>query len=83
MMKFLQENQAMQNILTHTEKEFDRKAATKFKYESEILKNLQDCLLNDKAVESMADGIKKMRDISRKQVSLSLIATEVNESLLD
>lgn len=58
----------MQNILTHTEKDFDRKAAIKFKYESEILKNLQECLLNDKAVESMADGIKKMREISRKQV---------------
>lgn len=41
----------------------------KLKLESEILANLQDCLLNDKAVESMANGIKKMRDMSRKLVS--------------
>lgn len=58
----------MRNILKSTEKEYERKAEQKLKLENEILTNLQECLLNDKAVESMANGIKKMREMSRKQV---------------
>ncbi|XP_059059138.1 GRIP and coiled-coil domain-containing protein 2 [Achroia grisella] len=61
------ENQTMRNILKSTEKEYDRKMEHKLKLENEILANLQECLLNDKAVESMANGIKKMREMSRKQ----------------
>ncbi|XP_063380466.1 coiled-coil domain-containing protein 40 [Cydia fagiglandana] len=61
------ENKAMQNILTSTEKDYAHKAELKLKLETEILQNIQDCLLNDKAVEAMAKGIKKMREISRKQ----------------
>lgn len=60
----------MLNILKSTEKECDRKTEYKLKLENEILANLQECLLNDKAVESMANGIKKMREMSRKQVSI-------------
>ena len=59
----------MRNILKSTEKEIDRRTEQRLKLENEILTNLQDCLLNDKAVESMANGIKKMREMSRKQVS--------------
>lgn len=58
----------MQNILKSTAKEYERKIEQKLKLENEILANLQDCLLNDKAVESMANGIKKLREMSRKQV---------------
>lgn len=58
----------MRNILKTTSNELDRKVENKLKLENEILANIQDCLLNDKAVESMANGIKKMREISRKQV---------------
>ncbi|XP_063618256.1 coiled-coil domain-containing protein 40 [Cydia splendana] len=61
------ENKTMQNILTSTEKDYAHKAELKLKLETEILQNIQDCLLNDKAVEAMAKGIKKMREISRKQ----------------
>lgn len=60
----------MRNILKSTEKEFDRRAESKMKLENEILLNLQECLLNDKAVESMANGIRKMREMSRKQVMM-------------
>lgn len=59
----------MRNILKSTKKEYERKMELKLKLENEILKNLQECLLNDKAVESMANGIKKMREMSRKQVN--------------
>lgn len=59
----------MTNILRSTEKELQRKTELKMKLENEILANMQDCLLNDKAVESMANGIKKMREMSKKQVS--------------
>lgn len=58
----------MRNILKSTEKELDRRTEHRLKLENEILTNLQECLLNDKAVESMANGIKKMREMSRKQV---------------
>lgn len=58
----------MRNILTTTEKEYEHRVEHKLKLENEILDNLQECLLNDKAVESMAQGIKKMRDMSRKLV---------------
>ncbi|XP_063897908.1 coiled-coil domain-containing protein 40-like [Helicoverpa armigera] len=69
------ENQSMRNILKSTGKELDRKAEYKLKLENEILLNLQDCLLNDKAVESMANGIRKMREMSRKQ-EISLMSME-------
>ncbi|XP_035433308.2 coiled-coil domain-containing protein 40 [Spodoptera frugiperda] len=69
------ENQTMRNILKSTEKEFDRRAESKMKLENEILLNLQECLLNDKAVESMANGIRKMREMSRKQ-EISLMTME-------
>lgn len=62
----------MSNILKSTEKEIDRRTEQKLKLENEILTNLQECLLNDKAVESMANGIKKMREMSRKQVRINL-----------
>lgn len=62
----------MSNILKSTEKEIDRRTEQKLKLENEILTNLQECLLNDKAVESMANGIKKMREMSRKQVRVIL-----------
>lgn len=62
----------MSNILKSTEKEIDRRTEQKLKLENEILTNLQECLLNDKAVESMANGIKKMREMSRKQVRIAL-----------
>lgn len=62
----------MRNILKSTEKEIDRRTEQRLKLENEILTNLQDCLLNDKAVESMANGIKKMREMSRKQVSFKI-----------
>lgn len=52
-----------------TNKELDRKTECKLKLENEILLNLQECLLNDKAVESMANGIRKMREMTRKQVT--------------
>lgn len=58
----------MRNILITTEKEYEHRVEQKLKLENEILENLQECLLNDKAVESMAQGIKKMRDMSRKLV---------------
>lgn len=64
-----QENQTMKNILRTTEKDLQHKTELKLKLENEILSNLQECLLNDKAVEAMANGIKKMREMSRKQVS--------------
>ncbi|XP_046960067.1 coiled-coil domain-containing protein 40 [Vanessa cardui] len=69
------ENQTMSNILKSTEKEIDRRTEQKLKLENEILTNLQECLLNDKAVESMANGIKKMRELSRKQ-EISLMSME-------
>ncbi|XP_072932201.1 coiled-coil domain-containing protein 40 [Epargyreus clarus] len=69
------ENQTMRNILKSTEKEYDRRVEMKMKIENEILHNLQECLLNDKAVESMANGIKKMREMSRKQ-EISLMSME-------
>ncbi|CAH0701377.1 unnamed protein product [Spodoptera exigua] len=69
------ENQTMRNMLKSTEKELDRKAEYKLKLENEILSNLQECLLNDKAVESMANGIRKMREMSRKQ-EISLMSME-------
>ncbi|XP_013169583.1 PREDICTED: coiled-coil domain-containing protein 40-like [Papilio xuthus] len=61
------ENQTMKNILRTTEKDLQHKTELKLKLENEILSNLQECLLNDKAVEAMANGIKKMREMSRKQ----------------
>ncbi|XP_073944706.1 coiled-coil domain-containing protein 40-like [Choristoneura fumiferana] len=69
------ENQTIMNLLSSTEKDFDRKTEQRLKLENEILQNIQECLLNDKAVESMANGIKKMREISRKQ-ELALAAME-------
>lgn len=60
------------NILKSTTNEYERKTSKKLNLENEILANLQDCLLNDKAVESMANGIKKMREMSRKQVNFVL-----------
>ncbi|CAK1547011.1 unnamed protein product [Leptosia nina] len=69
------ENQTMRNILKSTEKEYDHRVEQKLKLENEILTNLQECLLNDKAVESMANGIKKMRELSRKQ-EIGLMAME-------
>ncbi|CAG9786322.1 unnamed protein product [Diatraea saccharalis] len=69
------ENQTMLNIFKSTCNEVDRKTEQKLKLENEILMNLQDCLLNDKAVESMANGIKKMRELSRKQ-EISLMSME-------
>lgn len=59
----------MSNILKSTENELHRRTEQKLKLENEILTNIQECLLNDKAVESMANGIKKMREMSRKQVT--------------
>ncbi|CAG9584554.1 unnamed protein product [Danaus chrysippus] len=69
------ENQTMQNILKSTAKEICRRNEQKVKLENEILTNLQECLLNDKAVESMANGIKKLREMSRKQ-EISLMSME-------
>ncbi|CAH1645684.1 unnamed protein product [Spodoptera littoralis] len=69
------ENQTMRNILKSTEKELDRRLEYKLKMENEILLNLQECLLNDKAVESMANGIRKMREVARKQ-EISLMSME-------
>uniref|UniRef100_A0A2A4JTB2 Coiled-coil domain-containing protein 39 n=1 Tax=Heliothis virescens TaxID=7102 RepID=A0A2A4JTB2_HELVI len=69
------ENQTTRNILKSTGKELERKAEYKLKLENEILLNLQDCLLNDKAVETMANGIRKMREMSRKQ-EISLMSME-------
>lgn len=63
----------MRNILKSTEKEYDHRMEQKLKLENEILTNLQECLLNDKAVESMANGIKKMRELSRKQVTVKYL----------
>ncbi|KAJ0177053.1 hypothetical protein K1T71_007062 [Dendrolimus kikuchii] len=78
------ENQTMRNILKSTEKEYDRKQELKLKLENEILKNLQECLLNDKAVESMANGIKKMREMSRKQeISLMTMENQHAKIMLD
>ncbi|XP_038212034.1 coiled-coil domain-containing protein 40 [Zerene cesonia] len=73
------ENQTMRNILKSTEKEYDHRIEQKLKLENEILTNLQECLLNDKAVESMANGIKKMREMSRKQ-EITLMAMENNHA---
>lgn len=64
----MQENQTLRNILQTTTKEWNRRVELKLKMENEILAHLQECLLNDKAVESMAKGIKRMRDMSRKLV---------------
>lgn len=72
-LNIFQENQAMMNILKGTEKEIHKRTEQKLKLENDILANLQDCLLNDKAVESMANGIKKMRELSRKQVRRYLL----------
>ncbi|KAL4709969.1 hypothetical protein ACJJTC_003932 [Scirpophaga incertulas] len=78
------ENQTMMNILKNTEKELDRKAQQKLNLENEILVNLQECLLNDKAVESMANGIKKMRELSRKhEVTLSTMENQHAKVMLD
>ncbi|XP_050670770.1 girdin isoform X2 [Leptidea sinapis] len=78
------ENQTMSNILTSSEKEYDRRMEHKMKLENEILVNLQDCLLNDKAVESMANGIKKMREMSRKQeISLMSMENQHAKMMLD
>ncbi|XP_045497397.1 coiled-coil domain-containing protein 40 [Colias croceus] len=73
------ENQTMRNILKSTEKEYDHRIEQKLRLENEILTNLQECLLNDKAVESMANGIKKMREMSRKQ-EINLMAMENNHA---
>lgn len=59
----------MTKILKSTQKELERKMEQKLKLENEILANMQDCLLNDKAVESMANGIRKMREMSKRQVT--------------
>ncbi|XP_041978695.1 myosin-16-like [Aricia agestis] len=75
------ENQTMANILKSTEKEIDRKNDIKLQLENEILTNLQECLLNDKAVEAMANGIKKMREMSRKQ-EIVLMTMENNHAKL-
>ncbi|XP_034830510.1 coiled-coil domain-containing protein 40 [Maniola hyperantus] len=69
------ENQAMRNILKTTENELQHRTEQKLKLENEILNNIQECLLNDKAVEAMANGIKKMREMSRKQ-EIALMAME-------
>ncbi|XP_039754155.1 coiled-coil domain-containing protein 40 [Pararge aegeria] len=69
------ENQTMSNILKSTENELARRTEQKLKLENDILTNIQECLLNDKAVESMANGIKKMREMSRKQ-EISLMSME-------
>ncbi|CAH0398019.1 unnamed protein product [Chilo suppressalis] len=73
------ENQTMLNILKSTSNEVDRKTEQKLRLENEILMNLQECLLNDKAVESMANGIKKMREMSRKQVQEITLMTMENQ----
>ncbi|KAI8420010.1 hypothetical protein MSG28_008608 [Choristoneura fumiferana] len=75
LIKMVIRNQTIMNLLSSTEKDFDRKTEQRLKLENEILQNIQECLLNDKAVESMANGIKKMREISRKQ-ELALAAME-------
>ncbi|CAK1595867.1 unnamed protein product [Parnassius mnemosyne] len=78
------ENQTMKNILKSTVKEYQRKEEQKLKLENEILTNLQECLLNDKAVESMANGIKKMREMSRKQeISLTAMENQHAKMVLD
>ncbi|XP_050346448.1 coiled-coil domain-containing protein 40 [Nymphalis io] len=78
------ENQTMSNILKSIEKEIDRRTEQKLKLENEILTNLQECLLNDKAVESMANGIKKMREMSRKQeISLMSMENQHAKMMLD
>ncbi|XP_030024984.1 coiled-coil domain-containing protein 40 isoform X2 [Manduca sexta] len=78
------ENQTMQNILKSTAKDYERKIEQKLKLENEILANLQDCLLNDKAVESMANGIKKLREMSRKQeISLMSMENQHAKMMLD
>nr|CBH09299.1 putative cohesin subunit [Heliconius melpomene] len=78
------ENQTMRNILKSTEKEIDRRTEQRLKLENEILTNLQDCLLNDKAVESMANGIKKMREMSRKQeITLMTMENQHAKIMLD
>ncbi|XP_049869370.1 coiled-coil domain-containing protein 40-like [Pectinophora gossypiella] len=78
------ENQTMRNILATTEKELSRRSNLKLKLENEILTNLQECLLNDKAVETMAKGIKHMRDMSRKlEISLMTIENQHAKVMLD
>ncbi|KAJ2946106.1 hypothetical protein O0L34_g5028 [Tuta absoluta] len=78
------ENATMRNILTSTEKECDRLNAQKLKMENKILENLQDCLLNDKAVEAMAKGIKNMRDMARKlEISLMELENQHAKVMLD
>ncbi|XP_053607595.1 coiled-coil domain-containing protein 40 [Plodia interpunctella] len=78
------ENFAMMNILKSTEKEYDHKVEAKLKLENDILANLQECLLNDKAVESMANGIRKMREMSRKQeISLMSLETQHARMMLE
>ncbi|XP_052759423.1 myosin-3 [Galleria mellonella] len=78
------ETQTMRNILKSTEKDYDRKMEHKLKLENEILGNLQECLLNDKAVESMANGIKKMREMSRKQeIALTTMENQHASVMLD
>ncbi|RVE48084.1 hypothetical protein evm_007271 [Chilo suppressalis] len=78
------ENQTMLNILKSTSNEVDRKTEQKLRLENEILMNLQECLLNDKAVESMANGIKKMREMSRKQeITLMTMENQHAQVMLD
>ncbi|XP_037872586.1 CAP-Gly domain-containing linker protein 1 [Bombyx mori] len=78
------ENQTMRNILKSSEKDYDRKNELKLKLENDILANLQECLLNDKAVESMANGIKKMRELSRKQeISLTTMENQHAKMMMD
>ncbi|GBP75197.1 Coiled-coil domain-containing protein 40 [Eumeta japonica] len=69
------ENGTLNETLKSLQKEYDRKNAIKEKLENEILANLEECLLNDKAVEFMANGIKKMRELSRKQ-EIALMSIE-------
>ncbi|CAG9093500.1 unnamed protein product [Plutella xylostella] len=73
------ENQTLFGILNTATKEVERKSAQKIKLENEILTNLQEILLNDKAVESMANGIKRMRDMARKQ-EIALMNMEANHA---
>ncbi|CAH0579188.1 unnamed protein product [Chrysodeixis includens] len=78
------ENQTMSNILKSTKKELSRRMECKLKLENEILLNLQECLLNDKAVESMANGIRKMREMTRKQeISLTSMENQHAKIMLD
>ncbi|KOB65648.1 putative cohesin subunit [Operophtera brumata] len=73
------ENQAMGNILKSTVKELERKVEEKLKLENEILANLQECLLNDKAAKNNLILESTLANVRTREKELDLLQEKYDE----